>query len=361
MYDLALIGLGRVGFRTLDFLLEWKPDLRVLGIDCLDRSKTIVERGFNIDFTRICESIDIVKHLEDVKLVATALPSSIVYDYVNTLINNGFNVIDVSYIGFDPYIFNITCLNNNVTYVPDAGFAPGFSNLVVSHLSRELNELESVEIYVGGIPVEPKPPFYYEITWSPEDLIEEYTRRAHVVFDNEIREIDPLEKIIKIDIPGHGVFEGFYSDGLHTLLKNIKARNMFEVTLRHPGHLNRVRVLRELGFFDDIKINIDGIEITPKRFTAKLLSNKFSQSSPDKAILYVKIRGGGLTRTVLSVLERTVGSATVDFTSAVFAETIIIALEKGLEPGVHPLEDLHMYYEEYVRRLREIGVTILET
>lgn len=361
MYDLAIIGLGRVGFRTLDFLLKWKPNLRVIGIDCTDRSKTIAEKGFSIDFVKLCNPSSIVEHLRDVELVATALPSSIIYEYVNELIHNGFSVIDVSYIGFDPYVFNNTCLSKAVTYVPDAGFAPGFSNLVVGYLSKELGELDAVEIYVGGIPVEPKPPLYYEITWSPEDLIEEYVRKARLVINGEVREVDPLEKTVEINIPEHGVYEGFYSDGLHTLLRNIRAKNMFEVTIRHPGHLGKVKVLRELGFFDEKPVEIDGLKISPKWFTAKLLSTMFPQTSSDEAILYIRVRKGESAHSVLSVLKRSIGSATVDFTSAVFAETIIIALEEGLEPGVHPLEDYSLYYDDYVEKLREIGASITAT
>ncbi len=47
-------------------------------------------------------------------------------------------------------------------------------------------------IHVGGLPKEPRPPLYYRITWSPKDLIEEYTRPARVIRNGEVTAVDPL-------------------------------------------------------------------------------------------------------------------------------------------------------------------------
>lgn len=361
MYDLALIGLGRVGLRTVEYLLEKKNSLKILGVDCANRSRVIEERGINIDFLMKCNPSEIVPYLKGLELVATALPSSVVFDYVEALLKNKFNVVDVSYIGFDPFVFEHTCIDKGVVYVPDAGFAPGFSNLTVGYLYRTLGSLDSVEIYVGGIPTHPKPPLYYEVTWSPEDLIEEYTRKARVVLNGSVVEIDPLSEIKRVDIPGYGVFEGFYSDGLHTLLKTIRAEQMFEITIRHPGHLEKIKLLRELGFFDEKPLDIDGTLVSPKRFTAKLFSTLFKQVSSDEAILYVKVRRGDLMHSVLSILRREQESATVDFTSRVFAETILLVLEEDLKPRVHPLESLSDHYDKYLKGLREIGVNFIST
>lgn len=360
-YDLAIIGFGRVGSRAIELLLSKRPWLRILTLDCVDRRGFIDERKLNVGFAKVCNPDEVVNYVKGIDLTALALPSGVTQRYVDVLLKSSINVVDVSYINFDPYIYNELCVENNVFYIPDAGFAPGFSNLAVGYAQSKLGALDYVEIYVGGIPINPKPPFFYEVSWSPEDLIEEYVRKARVVEDYRVVEKDPLSEIMVVEIPGVGVFEAFFSDGLHTLIRNVKARRMFEATIRHPGHLRVVKVLRDLGFFSEeqIIVNHRGEPVSPKKFTAILFDKKFKQSSEDQAILYLKIGGTRGSYSLLAIHRGRAGlSATVDFTALVFVETILIALENKVKPGVQPLENLYEQYGRYVDSLIKAGVEL---
>lgn len=360
-HDLALFGLGRVGSRAVELLLSKSPGLKLLALDCVDRWEWIREKSLDVDFVKTCSPIEAAGYVKGVNLVALALPSGVAQAYVEAMVRNSVNVVDVSYINFDPYVYDRICLENRVFYVPDAGFAPGFSNLAVGYANRKLGGLDYVEIYVGGIPVEPKPPFFYEVTWSPEDLIEEYVREARVVEDYGVVVKDPLSEIMVIEIPGLGVFEAFFSDGLHTLVRNVKVKRMFEATIRHPGHLNVVKVLKNLGFFSDEPITVDhrGVPLSPRKFTALLLDKMFKHKSMDQAILYVKTGGARGGYSLLAIHKGRAGlSATVDFTALIFVETILLALEKKVKPGVRPLEDFSEHYERYLTTLRKAGVEV---
>lgn len=70
------------------------------------------------------------------------------------------------------------------------------------------------------------------VTWNPRDLLEEYTRPARYVENYEVKAAKPLGSVTIVEVKGLGAFEGFVSDGLRTMLRNIKARNMRELSIR---------------------------------------------------------------------------------------------------------------------------------
>ena len=75
---------------------------------------------------------------------------------------------------------------NKVTAITDAGVAPGISNLLFGKALFEFDQLYSANCYVGGLPQNPQPPWWYKTVFSPIDVIEEYTRPARFVVDNKI-------------------------------------------------------------------------------------------------------------------------------------------------------------------------------
>ena len=76
-----------------------------------------------------------------------------------------------------------------------------------------------------------------------------------------------------------GDLEAFNTDGLRSLIKTMNIPNMIEKTLRYPGHIELMKIFREVGFFSDKEIEIDGKEIKPIDLTSKLL---FPFWSPEK-------------------------------------------------------------------------------
>lgn len=94
-----------------------------------------------------------------------------------------------------------------MTIVPDCGVAPGLSNLLVGRAISKLDQVEEVNIMVGGLPEVPVPPLGYTITWSVEGLIDEYTRKAKIVENGEVVEIEALTGLEEIDFPGVGKLE----------------------------------------------------------------------------------------------------------------------------------------------------------
>lgn len=362
MFEVAFIGVGRVGAQALKYFLEEVESARVIALDS-DPSRASLVRSVSdsVAFETCSSPSEALSKAGSPRLAVTALPSRVAFKYVEELIERGISVVDVSYVEEDPYSLEGASTRSRAFYVPDAGFAPGFSNLIVGKLSSELGELESLYIYAGGIPVEPVEPIGYQVTWNPLDLLEEYVRPARIVVDGAVKRVDPLEEKLAVEIPGVGVFEGFYSDGLRTLVRNVRAKNMAEVTIRHRGHLDAIRTLKKLGFLDGEPIEVSGKLVAPIEYSARVLERKLRQTVPDVAVLRVVASSRERRAAVTSILAGSASeSATAKYTALVLAKTAAIAFERGLEPGVRPLEELYAFYDEYRSYLSSRGVEVRE-
>src|SRR5690625_5085005 len=57
---------------------------------------------------------------------------------------------------------------NNVTIIPDLGVAPGLINILSGYSYSKLDSLDSLHLYVGGIPLQPDNPLAYNHVFSME-------------------------------------------------------------------------------------------------------------------------------------------------------------------------------------------------
>ncbi|MEM4534537.1 MAG: saccharopine dehydrogenase C-terminal domain-containing protein [Desulfurococcaceae archaeon] len=360
MKKVLAVGIGRVGFRTMLFLRELIRDLHVYAVDA-DPAR--------LEQAKMLEGVEVYRYEpgllgklgKEVDLAVTALPSTVAFRGILELATRCVNIVDVSFFAEDPYTLEKIVEDCGSVLVVDAGFAPGYSNLVVGYTYHQLKLNESIEIAVGGIPEKPVPPLGYVVTWNPRDLLEEYTRSARYVVNYEVKTAKPVESVEKVYIKELGVFEGFVSDGLRTMLRNIRAKNMRELTIRWPGHMSAIKLLHDLGFLDSTEVEVDGVRIKPIDFTAKVLEKSLVASVNDIAVLQVVARGEKGYYRELALLRGTPNEpATPVFTALVHSYTAKIALENRLKPGVIPLEQMHMFKNEYEEYLTRKGVFIVK-
>ena len=96
-----------------------------------------------------------------------------------------------------------------------------------------------------------------------------------------------------------GTLESWNSDGLRTLIKTMpNIPNMIEKTLRYPGCIEYIKVLRESGFFSYKQIDIDGKKIRPIDLTTKLLFPKWKMKEGDKDFTVMRITIEGIENNV---------------------------------------------------------------
>ena len=283
-------------------------------------------------------------------LVVGALPSVIGLETLRTVIQAGRDVVDISFMPENALELDPLAREHGVTAVVDCGVAPGLSNMMCGAAAARLDPLESVEIYVGGLPVARHWPFDYKAGFAPWDVLEEYTRPARVVEHGRVVIREPLSEPELLDFPGVGTLEAFNTDGLRSLASTLPAPFMKEKTLRWPGHAELMRVLKDSGFFSLDPIEVAGQKVRPRDVTAALLFPKwtFEEGEADLTVMRVRVEGmqdGRHTtyawdfvdrydeRTALRSMSRSTGYVATSVARLVLAATF-------RRPGVHPPETL---------------------
>jgi lysine 6-dehydrogenase len=220
--------------------------------------------------------------LRRVDLVCGALPGRLGFDLMSETVRAGRDTVDISYTPRDAFLLQSKAKETGCRVVPQCGVAPGLSNMCVGDASRRLDTMNSVEIYVGGLPEKPEPPLNYRIVFSLDDVVNEYSRLVQVIENGKRRKVEALSGRGLTSFPGVGKLEYFLTDGLGSLPRSYpKTREMHELTLRYPGHADMMQTLRDLEFFERQPVRIGGVEVEPRQLTIELLREAMSKGSPE--------------------------------------------------------------------------------
>jgi saccharopine dehydrogenase-like NADP-dependent oxidoreductase len=227
------------------------------------------------------------------ELVICAVPGFLGFNTLKSIILAGKHVIDISFFPENSLDLDELAKQNNVTAIVDCGVAPGMDNIILGYYN-EILELTDFECLVGGLPKERKWPFAYKAPFSPIDVIEEYTRPARYIENGKLIVREALTDCEDVWFDGVGTLESFNSDGLRSIIFTMPhIPNMKEKTLRYPGHVEYVRVLKESGFFDQKPIDINGVLISPLEFTSKVLFKewKLGETEAEMTVMRVTVLG----------------------------------------------------------------------
>ena len=286
----------------------------------------------------------------DHDVVLGALSSVLGLQTLRAVIEAGKGYCDISFMAEDGTQLHELAHARGVTCVIDCGVAPGISNMLAGYSVTQLDPCESLDIFVGGLPAERLWPYEYKAGFAPHDVIEEYTRPARLMEHGQVVVKEALTEPELIDFPGVGTLEAFNTDGLRTLLHTLPVRDMREKTLRYPGHIELMRVLRATGFFDKTPIVVDGATVRPLDVTAALLFPRwgFGPGEADLTVLRVSAVGRqGGSRVCMSwdLLDRyDPGTDTRSMSrSTAFPAALVarmIASGRLNRPGVYPPEVL---------------------
>ena len=287
---IIVLGCGLVGKAiALDLSGKYQvavADLSTVSFDRLSKSGIIT---LQMDLSNQEKLAELISGFD---LVIGALPGYLGYQTLETVISEGRNIIDISFMPEDYFNLNDLACKNNITAVVDCGVAPGMSNLILGYHHKRM-QIENFICYVGGLPMVREWPYEYKAVFSPADVIEEYTRPARYVENGRLITAEALSDIEIIDFEHTGKLEAWNSDGLRSLIKTMDIPNMIEKTLRFPGTTNYVKALRNSGFFSKEEIEIDDHKIRPVDLTTKLLLPmwKIKPGEGDFTIMKIIIKG----------------------------------------------------------------------
>lgn len=259
-----------------------------------------------------------------------------------------------------------------VTLIPDCGLAPGLVNILAADAIKGLEEVDSVQIRVGGLPQNPRPPLDYQIVFSPHGLLNEYLEPATIIREGRVAEVHSLTGLEEIAFPPpYENLEAFHTSGgsstlPQTLLGRVK--NLDYKTIRYRGHLEKVRAIADLGFFDEEPRSIEGTKVVPREMAVCLLEEHLSFNEPDVVLLCVTARGRADDRdyevryqmidrydkeTNLSAMMRTTGFPIAQIAS-------MLATDQITTRGAIPQESC-VPSEEFLNGLRARGLAIERT
>lgn len=285
----------------------------------------------------------LLSFMKEQALVVGALPARLGFRAAQAAVRAKKNYIDIAFYEEDPAPLDEAARAAGIAIVPDCGLAPGISNLIVGRVMAE-GSPDEIHIKVGGFAEDPAEPYGYAVTWSVEDLLDEYTRPARIIRGGKVVSVPVLSGRERLQVEGVGEIEGFFTDGLRTLLK-CDVPVMTEKTLRWPGHIDEVKPLVENG-----------------TLVAELLDK--CSGKRDIVVFRVDVvREGKTTRT--GFVQRASGglSAMARTTALTCSSVARWAATSGIgRTGVVPLERIgrdRAAFDVIVALLREKGVEIV--
>lgn len=307
------------------------------------------------------------------ELVVGAVPGDMGYATLSAVLEAGRNVVDISFFPEDPFGLDELARERGLTAIVDCGVAPGCDNLILGFLQTRLSEITRFSCMVGGLPVDRRWPWEYKAPFSPIDVIAEYTRPARLRRGGALVTLPALTEPELIDFPGVGTLEAFNTDGLRSLLATTDVPDMVEKTLRYPGHIDKIRVLRDSGFFSTDAVRVGDATVRPLDLTARLLfpTWQLAEGEEDFTVMRVEVDGrldGVAVRHTFDMLDRydrATATTSMARTTGYTATAAVRMLARGLyrRRGVSPPELVGREpgcYEFMIADLAAHGVTLRE-
>src|SRR5262245_20957219 len=313
--------------------------------------------------------------MRDSDAVMSALPYYLNYDMAVCAVDAGVHFCDLggnTEIVFKQKTLHDRACGDSVSVVPDCGLAPGMVNILAEHGIRQMDAVEAVRIYVGGLPQNPEPPLNYQIVYSLEGVLDYYTTLSWVIRGGKRTRVKALSEREAVEFPAPiGTLEAFHTaGGLSTMAFRYEGRvpTMEYKTLRYPGHAELMESIRELGLLDLDAVDVKGHRVVPRdAFIAIVGPRLHKPHGRDLVALRVVAQGtskgkpeaGGWElldyvdeKTGISAMERTTGFS--------LAITGMMQVRQQVSGAGVLTPDEAMPAAEYIAELGKRGIRIRE-
>ena len=259
-----------------------------------------------------------------------------------------------------------------ICIVPDCGLQPGMGNTLAVRAMQLMSEPEEVYIWVGGLPLKPRPPFDYLLTFNIEGLTNEYDEMSIVLQDGQRTSLPAFGGLEEIEFrPPVGKCEAFLTTGGTSTCPwtfEGKLRTYVEKTVRYPGHATAFRAFRDLGLFGRDPVPFGNQIAVPRDFYHALLRPRIEfPEDPDVVVLRVICRGKNGGRAAQAELELmdfydpVTGFRAMERSTGWPAAIVAQLLARGeIGPGARPLE-VAVPPEIFMVELERRGFDLKET
>lgn len=207
-----------------------------------------------------CAVNDLIKNAN---IVVSLLPPSFHPKIAERCIGQGTDMVTASYISDEMRALEQSAKQAGIVIVNECGVDPGIDHMSAMKIFDQIHShggrVSSFASYCGGLPSNAtNNPFGYQFSWSPKGVLTASKNSATYLKDRRIRTIQSGKLFLssfQINIPGAGVFEGYYNrdSTIYAKIYGIKPETLIRGTLRHSGWCVSLQQLQELGWLDDTK------------------------------------------------------------------------------------------------------------
>lgn len=222
-----------------------------------------------------------------------------------TAIRVGVNIVDLGCSNIESTLaLDEEAKKAGITYISELGVAPGMVNILSGYGASKLDTVESIELFVGGIPLKPEPPFEYNEVFTMRGVFQEYTKPSTIIRDGKVKQVPSLSGIEKVHFEKFGPLEAFYTPGTSTLpLTFPDVKNLSYKTIRYPGHAEKFQLLVDLNLTrEDYEIEYKGQKIKPSDVLLKVLEPIVDLRDKEDVCL-LRVRVGGVLNNRDAVAE----------------------------------------------------------
>ena len=373
----VVLGTGMIGTTVVSEMAKYEGIDTITAVDvsqesvdkCLEianNSKVIGQVAF------LSTEEDIARVLVTADVAVGCLPHSLSLTAVKAAIASKCHLVDLVGSMFEEKLeLHAHAQEAGVIIVPGCGVAPGIVNFLAAQGIEMLDEAEEAVMTCGGIPRYPVPPLWYQVVFRLESVLGLYTKPASAIENGKLVEYPALSGLESMMFPEPvGLCEAVITDAHSTAftLKG-KVKNLYEKTVRYPGHWQKMELLSELGFLDNEPMEYEGFITTPRKITEKILEPKMhGGSNEDITVLRVEVSGmknEKATKYTWEMVdlydhERNITSMakTTALPATVMAKWLVE--KKIVETGVVPIENLIINgnFEPFIDELKELGINI---
>lgn len=283
MNRVAVVGAGQIGDLIAALLVE-SDDYDVTLFDSDERQLARTQDHPRLSKSRLDATDTNALHdaVEGHDVVVNSAPFYLTRSIAEAAAHRCAHYIDLTEDVASTCAVGALAANSKTTFVPQCGLAPGIVSILAADIARQFDDLDTVKLKVGALPRYPCNALSYNLTWSPEGVVNEYCNPCTVILDGQCMQAPPLEQLELLFIDGVQ-YESFNtSGGLGSLAATWdgKVRNLSYQSIRYPGHAAIMRaLLRDLGLSNRRELLLD------------IFARSLPVTNQDVVIIFVEISG----------------------------------------------------------------------
>ena len=298
-----VMGAGRMSYGIVHDFLHFTDAEKVIITDHSDSAlddmkKHFEDRRIETHTVGADDKNKLQPLMSQCKGVISAVPYDYNFDLTAWAIDAGCHFVDLggnNTVVDRQFTLSDRAKNAEVGVIPDCGLAPGMVSTASAYVISAFDQVDTLEIRVGGLPLEPRTPLKYMLVFSVHGLINEYIEEAVILKDGKITLVPSMTDVEELTFPEpFGSLEAFYtSGGTSTLPKTYqdKIKNLNYKTIRYPGHCAIFKAMMDLGFTSEANLDLNGVSRTRREVFEAMLVDPLNYDGEDVVLIQVSARG----------------------------------------------------------------------